>query len=370
MREVRIKDICYNSSSNLRQKDLDDIKGDFPVFGASGYIQGINIYHQKNEYIAIVKDGSIGRVMFLPPKSSVIGTMQYILPKDGYNIKYVAYCLQSIDFSKYKQGAVIPHVYFRDYGEHFINVTDDKDEQLRIVSFLDSEFSKIDTLKANAERALQNAKDLFQATLKEVMTPKEGWEEKTIKEIGLTQTGTTPSKSDKSNYGDYMPFIRPSEVNYDGMGGINYNSEIKLSHKGSQTGRVFNANSILMVCIGGTVGKVGLCSQEVSCNQQINVLTPFHNLYNSKYIYYIMSSPNFQDEVLKQGKSAQATLPIINKGKWEKLKITVPDIETQNEIVRRLDGINENIMRQQSNYTRILSECQKLKQALLKQVFE
>ena len=85
---------------------------------------------------------------------------QYILPKVGYNIKYIAYCLQSLDLSKYKQGAAIPHIYFRDYGERLIKVEENLVEQERIVSLLDLEFANIDAIKANAEKQLQDAKYL------------------------------------------------------------------------------------------------------------------------------------------------------------------------------------------------------------------
>ena len=153
------------------------------------------------------------------------------------------------------------------------------------------------------------------------MEPKEGWEEKALKELGMTQTGTTPSKNDKENYGDFIPFIRPSEIDYDDCGNIDYNSQIKLSEKGLSAGRLFKKGSILMVCIGATISKVGFVTQDVSCNQQINVLTPKKEYYY-KFIYYAMRNKEFKDKVIKEGTSSQATLPIINKGKWERLTIS------------------------------------------------
>ena len=201
------------------------------------------------------------------------------------------------------------------------------------------------------------------------MEPKEGWEEKTLKEIGLTQTGTTPSKANKAYYGNYIPFIRPSEINIDGIGTIEYNSEIMLSQKGIEVGRKFTKNSILMVCIGATIGKVGYSGRDVSCNQQINVLSPY-NGYNYKYIYYAMSSSEFQKKVIKEGTSAQATLPIINKGKWEKLSLYIPPLSTQKRIVSHLDKLSSNVKQMEEKYKKIVEECDALKQAMLRDVFE
>ncbi|MBQ4407106.1 MAG: restriction endonuclease subunit S, partial [Bacteroidales bacterium] len=241
-------------------------------------------------------------------------------------------------------------------------------DQQRIVTYLDAEFAKIEALKANAEKQLQAAKDLFQAALKELLTPKEGWVEKKLKEIGKTQTGCTPSMSNKDYYNDnYIPFVKPSEINYDGLGGINYETQM-LSELGANAGRVFPAKSIFMVCIGATISKLGYSVRDVSCNQQINVITP-NEMYDYKYIYYAMLHPHFIQKVIKEGTSAQATLPIISKGKWEVLSIKIPSLSEQQRIADRLDALSANVKALQTNYTETITLCNDLKQALLKKVF-
>ena len=242
-------------------------------------------------------------------------------------------------------------------------------EQQSIVSRLDSAFAHIDELKANAEKQLGEARALFQKALTKAMEPKEGWEEKTLKEIGLTQTGTTPSKDDKANYGDFIPFIRPSEIDFDGCGNIDYDSEMKLSEEGVSKGRLFKAGSILMVCIGATISKVGFLTKDVSCNQQINVLTP-QDGYDFKFIYYAMRNKDFKDMVIKEGTSSQATLPIINKGKWEKLSIAIPPLSEQQRIVSRLDSLSAHVRELEEVTQKTIAECDALKQALLRKVFE
>lgn len=242
------------------------------------------------------------------------------------------------------------------------------EEQRSIVTRLDAAFSHIDALKANAEKQLNEARKLFQAELTECMKPKEGWEEKTLKEVGITQTGTTPPKSDTSNYGEYISFIRPAELNFDGMGGINYESEIKLSEKGVERSRLIKANSILMCCIG-SVGKMGFSTKEVTCNQQINTITPKSN-YSPKFVYYAMLDKKFLDDIIKEAKSAQATLPIISKGKWERHKIHVPYLVEQHAIVSRLDSLSSNILKLEELQQKTIAECDALKQAMLREVFE
>ena len=112
----RLSDVCTKGSSNIAQKDLDTRSGDYPIYGASGFIKNVDFYHQEKPYIAIVKDGAgVGRVMKLPAKSSVIGTMQYIIPNEDVSVDYLAYALEHMNLSKYYLGAAIPHIYFKDY---------------------------------------------------------------------------------------------------------------------------------------------------------------------------------------------------------------------------------------------------------------
>ena len=171
---------------------------------------------------------------------------------------------------------------------------------------------------------------------------KEGWTYKKLGEVGSTQTGTTPSKSNPDNYGSHIPFIRPAEISADGSGHINYDSEIKLSKKGLNNGRLFKKGSILMVCIG-TIGKLGFADEDISCNQQINVLKP-NEQYVPKYLFYAMSSPSFQRESIKIAQGAQATIPIINKGKWSNLLIPIPPTKDEQKwIVSRLDAAFSHI---------------------------
>ena len=94
------------------------------------------------------------------------------------------------------------------------------------------------------------------------------------------------------------------------------------------------------------------------------------NFYDYKFVYYSMKSPRFQKMVIKEGTSSQATLPIINKGKWEKLTVQVPSLQEQQSIVSFLDSLSEKLNTLQQNYSRICSECDALKQSILRQVFE
>jgi type I restriction enzyme S subunit len=242
-------------------------------------------------------------------------------------------------------------------------------EQQRIVSILDRAFASIDKAQANAEQNLQNAKELFESYLQGVFESKgEGWEEKKLNEIGNAQTGTTPKTSEKENFGVFIPFIKPADVDFTGSGDIRYDNN-GLSEVGLKKGRKMKIGSTLMVCIGATIGKVGFAEMSVSCNQQINSLT-VKNDYEPKFIYYAMTSKNFQEKVLLEGKGAQATLPIINKSKWENLTINFPKSRTeQKSYVEKFDALKVETQKMEAIYRKKMDDLEELKKSILQKTF-
>ena len=120
---VKLKDVCVKATSNLKQSDVLSEGGEYPVYGATGYLGNIDSYHQDKTYIAVVKDGAgIGRTTILPPKSSVIGTMQYLIPKENVMPEYLYYVVKHMRLQKYYTGATIPHIYFKDYQNEEFNL--------------------------------------------------------------------------------------------------------------------------------------------------------------------------------------------------------------------------------------------------------
>lgn len=238
-------------------------------------------------------------------------------------------------------------------------------EQRRIVTLLDEAFANIATAKANAEKNLQNARELFESHLDASFGQKnESWTEKALQDIGSTQTGSTPKTSDQGNYGDVLPFIKPGDFALDGT--LNYEND-GLSTQGAANARKVAANSVLMVCIGATIGKCGYADREIATNQQINAFTPDAGV-DKKFIYYQMLTKRFQDRVIHG--SGQATLPIINKSKWSALTVFLPaTLAEQEAIAEKLDDVREETQRLETIYRQKLTALDDLKKSLLHQAF-
>ena len=189
------------------------------------------------------------------------------------------------------------------------------------------------------------------------------WDEFQIRELGKVVTGNTPNTSEPKNYGDYISFVKPGDFNGDGT--IDLEKQ-KLSQIGMTLSRVVKEKSALMVCIGATIGKCGFVDVEVVTNQQVNSVTP-SSKFSHKFIYLQMLTNSFQKKILDS--SGQATLPIINKSKWESLVMKFPSLSKQSEIVERFEKLRCETDRFKNSQNIKVENVNLLKQSILRQAF-
>lgn len=212
--EIRpLQDICNKASSNLMQKNIDSENGKYPVFGASGIAGYIDYYVQAKDYIGIIKDGSgVGRVSVYPKESSLLGTLQYIIPNENMDLRYVAYALKSMNLAKYVSGAAIPHIYFRDYGEEKIAVPSIK-TQSKVADELDK-LNELIEIKRNQIKDLDAlAQSLFYETFGEPFINSKGW---SIMNFGDLASSINYGTSLPAVDGGYYPYIRMNNLTDNG----------------------------------------------------------------------------------------------------------------------------------------------------------
>ena len=205
---VRLGDVCEKGSSNLKQSDVIDKSGEYEIYGASGLIGKVDFFHQEKPYIAVVKYGAgIGRTMLLPEKTSVIGTMQYILPNEKVIPKYLYYVIRYMHLEKYFTGATIPHIYFKDYKREEFNLCN-LSEQEKIVSTL----SKIEKIITHRKQQFEKLDLLVKGRFVEMFGNPEtnpmSWRESTIgKECYYIKDGPHKSLKDIGKENGGHPFI-------------------------------------------------------------------------------------------------------------------------------------------------------------------
>ena len=158
----------------------------------------------------------------------------------------------------------------------------------------------------------------------------EGWEWTRLGNLFSTITGNTPSTKDASLYGDEYPFYKPTDLD---AGFDVCFSEDTVSEKGYKNGRILPVYSVLVTCIGATIGKTGYIRNSGICNQQINAILP-NTFILPEYTYFCMCSAFEQQQILTN--SSATTLPILNKSKFDSLFFPVPPKAQQTRTVERI----------------------------------
>jgi type I restriction enzyme S subunit len=349
---ITLDDAVEKGSSNISLNKVKDDDGDYPLFSAKGFNKNISFYHQEKEYLAIIKDGAgIGRVSKHPAKSSVVATMQYLIPKDGFDIGFIQYFLKGIDFESHRQGSTIPHVYFKDYKVELfpsLKLT----QQKEIVAILDKAFAAIDQAKANAQQNLQNAKELFESYLQSLFENKgDDWEEKTLNEISesIFAGGDKPKEnfSKEENLKFNIP-IFANAVKKRGLYGF------------TNKARVLKP-SITISARGSGTGHTELRNESYYPIVRLIVVIPNSEIMDLKFLKHTIDSL----DILRSGSAIpQLTVPMMKK-----YKISFPPINKQTQIVNKLESLSAQTKKLEAQYTQKIADLEELKKSVLQKAF-
>lgn len=130
-----LSDLVVYTPSSLKESDAQEV-GNVPVYGASGICGYTDMPLADKDSILITKDGSgVGATRYVSGPHAFVGTLASLSAKEGAFLPYVYFALMNFNFSAYKTGLAIPHIYFKDYGKAEISCPT-YDEQVRIATGL------------------------------------------------------------------------------------------------------------------------------------------------------------------------------------------------------------------------------------------
>lgn len=226
-------------------------------------------------------------------------------------------------------------------------------EQKRIVVILDKEFEKIDALKENAEKNLQNAKDLFQAALKKELEPKKGWKQYLFEDLCTfnKEQGVYPQlkyigmENIVSGAGTTIGFQDGSTIQ--GTSFRFYKGEVLYGRLRPYLKKVFVAEFD------------GCCSTEVFPIRTKGIIP--------HYLKYWFLTDSITDRI--NATCGGCRMPRANMNDVKQFVLSIPNIDIQKQIVSRLDKLNTKCKELQDNYDKTITLCDDLKQALLRKAF-
>ena len=183
------------------------------------------------------------------------------------------------------------------------------------------------------------------------------WEKCVISDFGTVITGNTPPTKDINNYKDGIK-LWASPVDLGKTKWI-YDTQTKLSVIGFDKTRKLPEGAILVTCIGSTIGKMGMATEEMSTNQQINSIIT-NSCNDNNFVYYAIESnfPKYLASIAVQA------VPIISKSSFEKLPNRRTALKEQIKIGKFLSLIDKRIATQ----NKIIEDLKKLKSAIVEMI--
>ncbi len=239
-------------------------------------------------------------------------------------------------------------------------------EQRHIVSILDEAFAAIAKAKANAEKNLLNAKELFESYLQGVFEKKgEDWEERTLEEISKT-FGRGRSKHRPRNYaklyGGVYPFIQTGDI----RNCNHYITEYKQTYSelGLSQSKLWPAGTIC-ITIAANIAETGVLTFDACFPDSVIGLVVNDKLADRDFVEYLLQSYRTRLQSLGKG-SAQAN---INIGTFENERFPFPSVQEQSFIVQKLNTLSDRTQKLGGIYGQKLNELETLKKSILQKAF-
>ena len=313
----------------LKSSEIEEI-GSFPVIDqGQGLIAGFT-----NDADGLIKGGE-GLIIFgdhtrelkfvdfdfVPGADGI----KILKPVKALDLKFAFYFLQSQD---------LPN---EGYSRHFKYLKalevplPPLEEQKRIAGILDEADRVRKKTQALIDKYDELAQSLFLDMFGDPVTNPKGWEVKPLGELFQISTGKTPSTKDSENFNGNIPFVTPPDFNSDDE------TDRFLSEKGAAQSRIVPKGSLLVTCIG-SIGKTKIVDLPSCFNQQINAI----EIGSGWHPEVLELAVQGMRSVLEAAASA-TTVPILNKGNFQKIKVFVPPAELQESFTSRYRQIQRSV---------------------------
>jgi len=357
--------------------------GDYVDFGDAFHItderydESPEIMLQEDD-ILICKDGAgigkVGIVGTLPARATINSSL--LLVRAGKQIlpKFLYRCLSSPYFQEIVNsrlnGATTPHLYQRDITGFPIYLPP-LPEQQRIVGILDKAFAAIATAKSNAERNLQNAREMVESHLQFALTRSGNtWPRRRLCDVvtGIS-TGPFGTMLHKSDYVENgVPLVNPMNI---------VDSRIVPSNRMMVNEDTRDRLQVYVLKVGDIViarrGELGRCALVTKdeagwlCGTGSFFLRLNSSKMEAKFFVALFSSKQYRE--LLNSNSVGTTMNSLNHSILNELPVPVPPIADQRSIMVNLERMSAEARRLESLYHQKIEALDILKNSLLHQAF-
>ncbi len=375
-----------HSKSNTGVSITDELLRFVPMETASAHPE--NKVHKGDFIFADTSEDKegCGNCVYIDREGIYAGYHSLVLDGKGRNNKYLAYLFKSepwcIQIRSKASGVKVFSITQSIMGESTV-ILPPLSEQRTIASFLDYKVSQIDVLIAEKEKMVADLKAYRSSVITEAVTKgldknaemKESgvewikeipstWNILPLKRCAAIMTGGTPS-TEKSKYWEAptFPWYTPGDFSDEDIVLQESSRKLDMHAVEDHAAKVFPENSVLVVGIGATVGKIGIATTECSANQQVNAVTFDKSVLPLFGAYFLCAAKEYV-----RAQCNSATLPILNQTTTGELKIVLPPLDEQKQITELIQQKVSVIKSSVSEIEHELSDLKSYKSSLITEV--
>lgn len=358
----------------VKKKDEGTI---YPVYGGGGATFYIDKYNRDNRMVISRFAMSEQCTRFVSGKFFLNDSGLTISPKNEVDIEkqFLNYQILSLNDQIYSlgRGTAQRNLNVDAFKKLKIKYPDNKLEQKRIVAILDEAFEAIDHAKANVEKNIKNAEELFQSKLNEVFSQNgEGWTDSKLKKITTKiGSGATPRGGKKSYKESGISLIRSMNVYDEGF------KENKLAFiDEEQADKLSNVEilkgDVLLNITGASVARCCVVPEEylpARVNQHVSIIRLKEGVMDERLLHFALISKPNKEKLLgigEQGSTRQA----ITKKQIQNYLISYPtDFKQQRKIIHKLNNYRRVSNKLIEQYTSKFNSLEELKKSILQKAF-
>lgn len=337
--KVKLNNLCSRGKSSLRQKDVSN-DGPYAVYGASGLVGTMASFQNAVPYVAVVKDGAgVGRASACEANTSVLGTMQALIPSEGIDRDYLLHLVRSLHLGDGFSGSTIPHIYFKDYGKLPVRLHSPA-EQKRIVDI----FASIERQIKVSKQQLDQLDALVKSRFVEIFGDFACYETKPlIKCVDCIEAGKSPKCLAFSRKMAEPGVLKLSAISSD----VYCENENKaLPRSVSLTiDKVVHANDILLSRKNTPelVGRSVLVKHTDGNIMFPDIIFRMHPLppINAMYLSYLLAGPLLHS-IQSLAHGSAKSMSNIPKSELAKLSIPIPALNLQNEFANFVSQVDKS----------------------------
>jgi len=360
-RYVRITDIDKNGNLIKESKMFIDSSGDAEQFILND-----------NDLLMARTGATFAKVLLYKDYEPSVFASYLIKIKfsEAIENKLYWYFSKSLDYweqaNELSSGAAQPHFNGKAVKQVTFSYPVSVNEQKKVVEVLDQAFAAIDQAKANIEKNLQNAKDLFQSKLNETFTRKgEGWEDKTLGDTCIVERGSSPRpiKKYQTESADGVNWVKIGDTK--GVEKHIYSTKEKITKEGALKSRFVDIGDFIL-SNSMSFGRPYIMKTQGYIHDGWFVLRLPEGI-NTEFFWYLLASPYTKSQF--ESLAAGAIVKNISGNLVKKAILPIPPLVEQEKIVDQMDLLSSTAKKIETKYLKELDSLAELKKSILQKAF-